>query len=151
MTDSGKTDKEELHPSATAAVRARTDTVEPDGEPASIEATVGEATRERGKELDAAVPPASDESAAPLFSSKESSRMRSRWEGIQAAFVDEPRNSLQMADEIVSEAINHLTEGFAVARKRLEPQGDQANGVSTEDLRLSLRRYKAFFERLLSI
>jgi len=77
--------------------------------------------------------------------------MRSRWESIQAAFVDEPRNSLQMADEIVSEAIHHLTEGFAVARKKLEQQGDQGNGASTEDLRLSLRRYKALFERLLSI
>ena len=148
MTDSGKTNQQESHPSATAAVRAQTETAE---YPASSQATVREAARESAKELDSAVPPASDESAAPLFSSKESSRMRSRWESIQAAFVDEPRNSLQMADEIVSEAIHHLTEGFAVARKKLEQQGDQGNGASTEDVRLSLRRYKALFERLLSI
>jgi hypothetical protein len=56
-----------------------------------------------------------------------------------------------MADELVAEAIKHLTDGFSVAREKLERQWSQGNGVSTEDLRLSLRGYRAFFERLLSI
>ena len=77
--------------------------------------------------------------------------MRSRWEDIQAGFVDEPRSSVQKADELVAEAIKHLSEGFADAREMLERQWDQGNDVSTEDLRLSFRRYRAFFERLLAI
>jgi hypothetical protein len=36
-------------------------------------------------------------------------------------------------------------------RGRLEEQGTRGQEVSTEDLRVALKRYRSFFERLLSI
>jgi hypothetical protein len=47
--------------------------------------------------------------------------------------------------------MKRLPEMFAAERAKLEGQWDRGNGVSTEDLRLSLRRYRSFFGRLLSV
>jgi len=77
--------------------------------------------------------------------------LRARWTTIQAAFVDEPRKAVQDADELVSTAIKQIVEGFRDQRGQLEKQWTHGGDVSTEDFRLSLQRYRAFFERLLSL
>lgn len=76
---------------------------------------------------------------------------RSRWARIQTSFVDEPRTAVQQADELVTETINRLAENFASARTRLEEQWAQGDNVSTEDLRLAFKKYRTFFEKLLSL
>jgi hypothetical protein len=40
--------------------------------------------------------------------------------------------------------------GFAAERRQLEAQWSRGDQVSTEELRLNLRRYRSFFQRLLS-
>lgn len=87
----------------------------------------------------------------PLFSSNETQGLRSRWESLQVAFVDEPRHAVEEADRLVTETINGLSKGFSAEREKLEQQWHRGEDVSTEDLRLALRRYRSFFERLLSI
>ena len=77
--------------------------------------------------------------------------MRTRWEGIQTGFVDDPRVAVQQADELVAAAIKKLAESFAGERAKLEEEWSRGNDVSTENLRQALRRYRAFFHRLLSI
>jgi len=47
--------------------------------------------------------------------------------------------------------MKRLAEIFAQERSNLEGQWDQGENVSTEDLRLALRRYRSFFSRLLSV
>jgi hypothetical protein len=47
--------------------------------------------------------------------------------------------------------MKRLAEMFAEERARLEGQWDRGDDVSTEELRLALRRYRAFFGRLLSV
>jgi hypothetical protein len=74
---------------------------------------------------------------------------RSRWDTIQADFVDEPRRSVEEADRLVSEVTEELARTFKQQRTDLETQWDN-DDVSTEDLRVALRRYRSFFERLLS-
>lgn len=74
---------------------------------------------------------------------------RSRWEAIQTRFVDEPRDSVEHADSLVAELMQSLAKGFADERKRLESQWDEEEDVSTEDLRVTLTRYRSFFDRLL--
>ncbi len=96
-----------------------------------------------------AAAPAEDQ--APLLSTNEANDLRSRWDGIQAGFVDEPRRSVEQADNLVAEAMKRLAETFADERAKLEAQWDRGGDVSTEDLRLALRRYRSFFNRLLSI
>jgi len=92
-----------------------------------------------------------EELPAPLFAGDEAARMRSRWDEIQAAFVDEPRKSVEQADQLVAEAVKRLAEVFAKERSNLEAQWDRGDQVSTEDLRLTLQRYRSFFSRLLAV
>jgi hypothetical protein len=91
------------------------------------------------------------EHAASLFDEDERSGFRSRWEEVQAAFVDEPRESVERADALVSDAVERLTAGFASARSRLEEQWAKGQDASTEDLRLALTRYRSFFNRVLDV
>jgi hypothetical protein len=101
------------------------------------------------------VPPVavqSDEnSSAPLFSSQEATDFRERWNALQVGFVDEPRQAVQDADGLVAGAMKRLAEIFAEERARLDQQWDRGGDVSTEDLRVALRRYRSFFGRLLSV
>jgi len=99
----------------------------------------------------AATAPAIDESAAPLFSPEEAKDFRARWDAIQVSFVDEPRQVVEQADSLVALAMKRLAEMFAAERAKLESQWDRGDNVSTEDLRLALRRYRSFFGRLLSV
>jgi hypothetical protein len=92
-----------------------------------------------------------DQYSGPLLPSDYSADMRTRWETIQTGFVDDPRIAVQQADELVASAIKKLAESFAGERSKLEEEWSRGNDVSTENLRQALRRYRAFFHRLLSI
>lgn len=94
---------------------------------------------------------AGEETSEPLFPGSEAGELRSRWDSIQTAFVDEPRRSVEAADSLVASAMKRLAEIFADERQKLESQWDQGDDVSTEDLRVALRRYRSFFGRLLSM
>jgi hypothetical protein len=95
--------------------------------------------------------PAETDERTALFSNDETSKLRSEWDSIQVGFVDEPRQAVEKADALVAGAMKRLAEGFAAERDRLEKQWDRGDSVSTEELRLALRRYRAFFGRLLSV
>ena len=90
------------------------------------------------------------EGAAPVFPEKEADALRVEWDAIQASFVDEPRRAVEEADHLVAATMKRLAESFAEERARLEGQWDRGDDVSTEDLRVALRRYRSFFTRLLS-
>ena len=90
------------------------------------------------------------EAAAPVFPSQEADALRTEWDGIQASFVDEPRRAVEEADHLVATTMKRLAESFADERAKLEGQWDRGDDVSTEDLRVALRRYRSFFTRLLS-
>ena len=94
---------------------------------------------------------ATGEQETPLFSPNEAQELRVRWDTIQGSFVDEPRCAVEQADSLVAEAMKRLAEIFADERAKLEKQWDRKDSVSTEDLRLALRRYRSFFGRLLSV
>jgi hypothetical protein len=85
-----------------------------------------------------------------LFGSGEAGNLRTQWQEIQIAFVDEPRKSVHQADELVETVTKRLTEMFSQQRTRLEEEWDKGE-ISTEDLRKAFRRYRALFDRLLSI
>jgi hypothetical protein len=86
-----------------------------------------------------------------LLPTDETHTFRSHWDAIQTAFVDEPRQSVEQADGLVAEVMQRLAEMFADERGKLEGQWNQGDDVSTEDLRHALRRYRSFFDRLLSM
>jgi len=94
---------------------------------------------------------AREEAPGPLLAQDLVQDLRSRWDQIQTAFVDEPRAAVQQADELVAQAMKHIAESFANERNRLEQQWDRGDDVNTEDFRQALRKYRAFFQRLLSV
>lgn len=118
--------------------------------------------REDGRDMNASVEkrvnetsrnpqPSETDQQEALFSQNESKDLYAKWDAIQVGFVDEPRQAVERADSLVAGAMKRLAEMFAEERARLEGQWDRGDSVSTEELRLALRRYRAFFGRLLSI
>jgi hypothetical protein len=85
----------------------------------------------------------------PLMAPEEAEDYRRRWDAIQTHFVDSPRDAVGEADELVAQVMRHLAETFSRARKDLEKSWEHGQDISTEDLRVSLQRYRCFFNRLL--
>ncbi|MGW6199699.1 hypothetical protein ACWF0M_26350 [Kribbella sp. NPDC055110] len=75
---------------------------------------------------------------------------RARWEVVQQGFVDDPRNAVSEADKLVDDVLKHLADGFDRQHQSLEQQWSDGE-PSTEDLRSALQRYRAFFQRLLTL
>jgi hypothetical protein len=95
--------------------------------------------------------PADIERPSPLFAGNEAEEFRHRWADIQTGFVDEPRQAVERADALVAATMKRLAEVFAQERQNLEQQWARGGDVSTEDLRVALKRYRGFFDRLLSV
>lgn len=95
-------------------------------------------------------PAGAQEGEQSLLPSEQAGDFRERWQGIQASFVDEPRQAVEQADALVADLLQRLAAGFSDERKRLEGQWDRGGDVSTEDLRVALTRYRSFFDRLLA-
>ena len=91
------------------------------------------------------------ETLSPLLSANVGKDFRARWQNIQTGFVDEPRRAVEQADELVAEIMQQLAQSFSDQRSRLESEWEHSEKVSTEELRLALRSYRSFFDRLLSV
>jgi hypothetical protein len=89
--------------------------------------------------------------AAPpeaLFGSLDAEGARNRFLDIQAGFVDEPHQAVEEAGRFVDELVQQVTDALRAQRGQLQAAGDDA---STEDLRLTLRAYRQFVDRLLGL
>jgi hypothetical protein len=87
-----------------------------------------------------AAPPSQD---SDLFDGDVAERLRARWRELQADFVDDPQRAVPHADEVVDEVMRTIAEH----RQRLA--GEWQGHTDTEHLRLALREYRSFFDRLL--
>ena len=121
-------------------------------------AEIPTAQREVGRDLEAPViahqisdAKKEGEKLAPLFLPDVAKDFRSRWDAVQSSFVDDPRQAVRQGDELVAQVMKSLAETFSSERAKLEGQVDPTDKASTEDLRVALRRYRSFFERLLSL
>lgn len=100
---------------------------------------------------DATQQTATEERLEPLFDTGRATQLRDRWHALQANFVDDPRAAVGEADSLVAELLHDLAQSFDQARSGLETQWNQGDDVSTEELRITLQRYRSFFERILSV
>jgi hypothetical protein len=89
-----------------------------------------------------------DEQLAPLFLPQIAEQFRLRWDEVQIGFVDDPTQAVRKADELVAQVMKNLAETFSTERANFEGQLDQTD---TEHMRVALRRYRSFFQRLLSL
>jgi hypothetical protein len=92
-----------------------------------------------------------DERLAALFPPDTANGFRANWDAVQIGFVDDPRKAVRQADELVASVMKTLAESFASQRISIETDVGQDEQASTENLRVALRRYRSFFERLLSL
>lgn len=88
------------------------------------------------------------EQLAPLFQPDAAQSFRSQWDEVQIGFVDDPVSAVRRADELVAQVMKNLAQTFAQERSHLE--GEMKDG-DTEHMRMALRRYRSFFQRLLSL
>lgn len=141
---------------STADFAAATDRREPERETREMQArdiqeSAGEARRADGMQgeiRNAAATAGQGEQLAPLFLPQTAQEFRSRWDEVQISFVDDPTQAVRKADELVAQVMKNLAETFAHERSALEGELDRSD---TEHLRVALRRYRSFFQRLLSL
>ncbi|MEU4395974.1 hypothetical protein [Kribbella sp. NPDC023855] len=107
---------------------AGTPAATPAGTPAATEATTSE----------------------PLVAPAEAVDFKARWDVIQQGFVDDPRSAVTDADKLVSDVLERLSATFDEQHRTLEGQWSDGE-PDTEALRSALQRYRAFFQRLLTI
>jgi hypothetical protein len=86
----------------------------------------------------------------PLVAEESVVDYRARWEVIQQGFVDDPRKAVTEADTLVDDVLKNLADSFERQHQGLEQQWSGGE-PSTEDLRSALQRYRAFFQRLLTL
>jgi hypothetical protein len=119
---------------ASEATRAEPET-EPAGAPEAAEAPTPAAGATTG-------PPAA------LLATLDTEGVRSRFLDIQAGFVDEPRQAVEEAGRFVEELVQQVIDALQAQRGQLKAPVEE---TSTEDLRLALRAYRQFVDRLLGL
>jgi hypothetical protein len=85
---------------------------------------------------------------AALLGSLDAGDIRGRFLDIQAGFIDEPRQAVEEAGRFVDDLLRQVAESLQQQRGQLTDATEEA---STEDLRLALRSYRQFVDRLLGL
>lgn len=115
-------------------------------------APVAEPPAEPPADTAAAETPAADAPAAAapgaLLGSLDAGEVRGRFLDIQAGFIDEPRQAVEEAGRFVDDLLRQVADSLQQQRSQLAGATDEA---STEDLRLALRAYRQFVDRLLGL
>ncbi|MFV2114369.1 hypothetical protein ACFHW0_18790 [Micromonospora sp. LOL_025] len=120
--------------------------VDPDAEhaPAGRVATgeLGSAGTDRPAGATVAAEPAS------LFDPATAQGFRDRWRNVQLRFVDDPRAAAGEAQSLVDEAIQALSSALSAQKNKLGGWQD-AGSADTEQLRMAVRHYRDFLDRVL--
>jgi hypothetical protein len=83
-----------------------------------------------------------DEDAARHF--------RAAWHEVKAEFVDDPVTALTRAHDLLTDAVNELTEVLLAERDELDPlRGTET--PDTESMRMAMRGYREYLDRILSL
>lgn len=75
---------------------------------------------------------------------------RSQWHEIKADFVDDPVAALTRAHDLLTNAVHELTEAMLAERDELDPLR-QTSTPDTESMRMAMRGYREFLDRILAL
>ncbi|HYJ72630.1 MAG TPA: hypothetical protein VE265_09160 [Actinomycetota bacterium] len=128
-----------ITPTPVPAAEPPADTPAPEGLP-EPEATAGAPA--------ATDAPATAGTSASLVGSLDADGIRNRFLDIQAGFVDEPRQAVEEAGRLVDDLVQQVADALREQRGQLAGATDEG---STEDLRLALRAYRQFVDRILGM
>jgi hypothetical protein len=91
-----------------------------------------------------------EETTIAIWDQDVAERYRDAWRDIQAHFVDEPEAALAEAQERIAEAVQALADALLAEQVSLDPHEDSEH-PDTEALRVAMRGYKDFLERVLAL
>jgi hypothetical protein len=116
-----------------------------DAEPVATEG-VGTSLESAGTSRPAGSTVASD--AATLLDGDTAQGFRDRWRDVQLRFVDDPHAAAGEAQALVEEAIQALASALAAQKNTLGGWQDSGS-ADTEQLRMAVRNYRDFLDRVL--
>ncbi|MDS0140469.1 MULTISPECIES: hypothetical protein [unclassified Amycolatopsis] len=131
------------HHDATTAEESGGDVEAPAGSGGDVETPAAS-----GGDVETPAASGGDVETPALIDEEKVTGFRDRWQNVQTGFVDDPKQAVQQADELVAAVISALATTFAEHKSELEAQWQQGE-PATEELRIALRRYRSFFDQLL--
>lgn len=94
-------------------------------------------------------PEAGHGGGSTVLASDAADRFQERWRDVQFSFVDDPRIAAQRADELAAEVLSAFTDALGTRKRSLD--GRRHDGEpDTERLRLAVRAYREFVDKLLN-
>ncbi|BFU45966.1 hypothetical protein [Krasilnikovia sp. MM14-A1004] len=127
--------------------------------PSGLGTDDGVAGRRRGNDGDAASGPDGRAALRPgdvreteiaFWDEAGAAHFRAEWHEVKAGFVDDPVAALTRAHDLLTEAVHELTESLLAERDELDPLRHTA-APDTESMRMAMRGYREFLERILSL
>jgi hypothetical protein len=85
-----------------------------------------------------------------FFTDDDAQGFRARWREVQLRFVDDPQAAAQEAEALVGDAIDGLAAELSARREELAGWHGSDNS-DTEKLRMAVRRYREFLDRMLDL
>jgi hypothetical protein len=126
------------------------DTTDADATDAGVPDAAGEpaATAVATESMPGGVP---DEPLGALWPAQAGDGFRDRWRDLQLRFVDDPAAAAAEAEELVAEALDRFAATLADRKSELDAWRGGAGAGDTEQMRVVLRQYRDFLDRLLGL
>ena len=106
-------------------------------------------TRDFVEAIDAASPGGA-RGPEPLLPPEQADHYRRRWHEIEEQFAGRPEESVEEADALVADLMQRLAAAFSQEREWLESRWENGDPLSKQDVAVAVKRYRSFFDRLLS-
>jgi hypothetical protein len=85
-----------------------------------------------------------------LWDDRAVKRFHAEWHEVKAGFVDDPVAALNRAHDLITEAVDELTEALLAERDELDPLRSRST-PDTESMRIAMRGYRGFLDRILGL
>jgi hypothetical protein len=90
------------------------------------------------------------ETRIAVWSAESADALRAEWHEVKAQFVDEPTEALDHAQSLVAHAVQQLAETLLAEQVELDPRREE-EAPDTEAMRVAMRRYRDFLDRILAL
>jgi hypothetical protein len=90
------------------------------------------------------------ESHVSFWDDEATKHFQAAWHEVKAQFVDDPVTALTRAHDLLTDAVNELTESLLAERDELDPLRTTST-PDTESMRMAMRGYREFLDRILAL
>lgn len=90
------------------------------------------------------------ETRLAVWSEERAAQIRADWHEVKALFVDEPTEALAKAGALITAAVDEVTAALLAEQERLNPLRESET-PDTETMRIAMRRFREFLDRILEL